>query len=464
MQADIPCFGARAGEMKKVLIISYYFPPSGGPGVQRVLKFVKYLPQFGYQPVVLTVIDGDFPALDESLLREIPQGVRVVRTRIFEPYGVYRKLTGRKPGVAVDVENIPSGGKKKSSHPMERFAELVRSTLFIPDARIGWLPSAVAAGRRVIEEENIDIIYSSSPPYTSSVIARSLRKRTGKPWVMGLRDPWTGFISTPNRWFLPAAFDRHLERSSVKRANAVEIAWEGIGKDILGKYPEIDNSKIVYIPNGFDSEDYPDIPPEKSRKFTVTYTGSMYGRRNPRTLLNSVKLLLAEGKISAENFRVVFAGRFGAEVREMFAEPELARCIEVKGYLEHEESIKLLLRSDLLVLIVDESELSGEIVPGKVFEYIGSGKPVIAYAPEGAAARVIRSTGAGVVVAPDDAVGGSAAIHSFFTDFVDGRSASGGGKFIPNAEAIGRFERKEATRKLSLLFNKILERENEQTR
>ncbi len=449
--------------MKKVLIVSYYFPPSGGPGVQRVLKFAKYLPQFGYQPVVLTVENGDFPAVDESLLKEIPENVKVVRTRIFEPYGVYRKLTGKKPGAAVDVENIPSGGKKKSAGMMERFSELVRSTFFIPDARIGWFPSAVSKGMEIIGKEKIDIIYSSSPPYTTSVIARSLNKRSGRPWVMGLRDPWTGFISTPNRWFLPAAYDRHLERSSVERADAVEIAWEGIGKDIVGKYGGIDSSKIVYIPNGFDSEDYPEVPAGGNRKFTVTYTGSMYGRRNPRTLLDSVKSLLADGKISPEKFKLVFAGRFGTEVREMFGEPELSGCIEVKGYLKHQDSIKLLLQSDLLVLIVDESELSGEIVPGKVFEYIGSGKPVIAFAPEGAAARVIRSTGAGQVAGPGDARKGGEIIHAFYSDFVEGMSSTESGLFVPDEKAIRGFERKEATRKLSLVFNKILERENEQT-
>ncbi len=450
--------------MKKVLIVSYYFPPSGGPGVQRVLKFVKYLPQFGYEVIVLTVKDGDFPAVDRSLLKEIPEETKVVRTRILEPYNIYRRLTGKKAGSAVDVENIPSGGKKKSSHPMEHVAELVRSTIFIPDARVGWFFSAVSEGMKVIEEEGIDIIYSSSPPYTTSLIAKSLRRRSGKPWVMGLRDPWTGFISTPHRWFLPAAIDRHMERSSVNHSDAVEIAWEGIGKDLRGKYPEIEASKINFIPNGFDSEDYPAVRTEKNEKFTVTYTGSLYGRRNPRVLLDAVKALLAEGKISPQNFSLVFAGRFGAEVRSMLAEPEFTNIIEVKGYLPHEESIGLLLMSDLLVLIVDESELSDEIVPGKVFEYIGAGKPVIAFAPEGAAARVVRSTGSGVVVSPDDVGKAKASIYSFYSEFSEGgrNLEKPDTLFAPNKDVIKGFERKEATRKLSLLFNKILERQNEQ--
>ena len=447
--------------MRKVLIITYYFPPSGGPGVQRVLKFVKYLPQFGFEPVVLTVMNGDFPAVDESLLKAVPRGVKVVRTKIFEPYDIYRKLTGKKAGAAVDVENIPSGRKKGLA---EGIAEFIRSTFFIPDARIGWLPYAVSEAAKIIESEKIDVLYSSSPPYTTAVIAKRLKRKTGIPWVMGLRDPWTGFISAPQRWFLPAAIDKHMEKSSVDHADGVEVAWEGIGKDLKQKYSELDPSKIFYIPNGYDSEDYPDVAAVRNEKFTIAYTGSLYGRRNPRTLLDAVKALRNDREISPEKFRIVFAGRFGSEVREMFAEPELRGMIDVKEYLPHEESIKLLLQSDLLVLIVDESELSAEIVPGKVFEYIGGRKPIIAFAPEGAAAQIIRETGSGVVVRSSDVSGAKSAILSFYREFTGKERSSGkvSSLFAPKEEVIKEFERREATKKLSSLFTKIVERKNEQ--
>ncbi len=181
----------RCESVKKVLIVTYYFPPSGGPGVQRVLKFVKYLPEFGWQPVILTVQDGDYPARDESLLAEIPRHAIVYRTKIFEPYRLYRKLTGKPADAPVDVENIPQGGRKKS--PAELFAEIVRSTFFIPDARIGWYPYAIPAGLRIIKEHSIKAIYSSSPPYTTSVIARKLHRETRVPWVAGFRDRLDGF-------------------------------------------------------------------------------------------------------------------------------------------------------------------------------------------------------------------------------------------------------------------------------
>ncbi len=440
--------------MQKVLIVTYYFPPSGGPGVQRVLKFVKYLPQFGFEPVVLTVDEGDFPARDESLLKSIPSETRVIRTKIFEPYDIYRTLTGKKPGAAVDVENIPTGKKKR---PAERIAEFIRSTFFVPDARIGWLPFAVSKGVETIMREKIDIIYSSSPPYTSALIAGRLKKKTGRPWVMGLRDPWTGFISAPQRWFLPAAVDRKMELGSVVRADAVEIAWEGIGKDLRSKYRNVDESKIVYIPNGYDSEDYPQSTVSRNEMFKITYTGSLYGRRNPKTLLEAVKKLRASGKISDNRFKLVFAGRFGSEVREMFADPDLVDMIEVKEYVPHEESIKLLLNSDVLLLIVDESPLSAEIVPGKVFEYIGARKPIMAFAREGAAAEILRKTGSGFVISPGDVEGAAFRVSKLYEDFLrGGRSAGNSGTFVVNEEEVGQFERKEATRKLAALFTKIV--------
>ncbi len=401
---------------------------------------------------MLTVADADYPAVDESLLNSIPPATKVVRTRIFEPYDIYRRFTGKKAGAAVDVENIPSG---KKNGVAESIAEFIRSTFFVPDARVGWLLYALPAALELVEKEKIDIIYSSSPPYTSALIAMKLKKKTAKPWVFGLRDPWTGFISSPQRWFLPKWIDRSMEKSSVESADAIEIAWEGIGKDLRGKYPDLDSSKIIYVPNGFDSEDYPEEPQPKDARFSVTYTGSLYGRRNPSTLLDAVKRMRAAGTISPENFKIVFAGRFGAEVRAMFAEKELEGLVDVRGYLPHEQSIGLLLRADLLALIVDDSSLSDEIVPGKVFEYIGARRPIIAFATEGAAARIIRDTGTGLIVAPGDVDAAVSALSSLIAHKVRGEKLD---FFSPREWVIKEFERAEAARKLSDIFNRILER------
>ncbi len=435
--------------MKKVLIVSYYFPPSGGPGVQRVLKFVKYLPEFGWQPVVLTVQDGDYPARDESLLAEIPQHTIVYRTKIFEPYRLYRKLTGKPPNAPVDVENIPQGGRQGGS-AMESLAEFVRSTFFIPDARIGWYPYAIPEGLKIIKEQKIDAIYSSSPPYTTSVIARKLHRATGVPWVAGFRDPWTGFLSTPDRWFLPRAIDEHLERAVFNDANAVEAAWRGILIDIIAKDPNVDQKKLFHLPNGFDRDDYPVLDAQANERFTVTYTGSMYGKRNPRTFLRAVEGLVDHGKVDPEKITLRFIGRFGSEVREMLQGSSLRDSIEVVSYLPHSKSVEALLRSDALLLIVDEAAGSNEIVPGKVFEYIGAQRPIIALAPDGAIAALMRETRSGLVAPNQDIPAIQAAFIECYDNFLYHKR-----KFEQDREAVKRYDRREITRQLAALLDAL---------
>lgn len=437
--------------MKKVLIVAYYFPPSGGPGVQRVLKYVQYLRDFGWEPVVLTVSNGSFPARDESLLKEIPEGVRVVRTEIFEPYDLYRKLTGKAKGVAIDVNTIRKEGTRL---PMsERFAELIRATLFIPDARIGWYSNAMKAGLEVIANEGIDAIYSSSPPYTCAIISRGLKRKTGLPWIAGFRDPWTRFITTPKRWFLPASIDRMLEHAVFREADEIEVAWLGITLDALAKYPDLSPSKFHHLPNGYDSRDIPvvDRSERTDDRFTVTYTGSMYGRRNPDAFLRAVESLVHRGEVDRSRIRLRFIGRFGEEVMEMFRQSDLGEAIEVVGYMAHSESIRQLLLADALLLVVDEYEGSGDVVPGKVYEYIGSRRPVLAVAPElSAIADLIHETGGGYVAHQSNVGGIASAFLKLYTAHRDGTSV-----LHPNTFAIERYERRNVTGELAALLDEV---------
>ena len=428
------------------MIITYYFPPSGGPGVQRVLKFVKYLPQFGWEPIVLTVEDGDFPARDESLLSEIPLHTKVVRTKIFEPYRLYRRLTRRPANAPVDVENIPTAGTKRSL--VERAAGFIRGTFFIPDARIGWFPYAVPAGTELIKREQIDAIYSSSPPYTAAVVARELARRTKLPWIAGFRDPWIGFLSSPDRWAVPGAIDKYLERSVYADANLVECAWRGIAKDFQSKFPEQGLFKAVHLPNGFDPEDYPQHQSSRGSRCTITYTGSMYGKRNPKTFLQAVGELIAEGKVDPTRLVLKFIGRFGADVRQIFDSFPYQNTIEVQPYIPHSESIRALLDSDALLLIVDEAKESSEIVPGKVFEYIGARRPILALAPEGAIAEILRETNAGVAIDNNDTPSIKSAVLECYDNFIYHKSA-----VAPNEAAMETYNRREVTRRLAELLD-----------
>ncbi len=452
--------------MKQILIIAYYFPPSGGPGVQRVLKHIQYLPEFGWQPVVLTVENGNFPARDESLLNKIPDEVIVYRTKIIEPYSLYRILTGKKKDTPIDVNVI----KKESQRipTKEKIAEYFRGTFFIPDARVCWLLTVKSKIKKILKKHNIEAIYSSSPPYTCSLIARGIKRKTGLPWIAGFRDPWTEFLTTPKRWFLPSAIDKCLERSVFVEADAIECAWVGIKKDAIRKYPDLPENKFHHIPNGFDSNDFPVIEIEKNttstvkisnvhkshnNKFTVTYTGSMYGRRNPASFLKAIENLIHNGKINIYDFRLRFIGRFGAEVLEMFDKASFKNSIEIIQYIPHEESIKQLLISDALLLIVDEAKESEEIVPGKVYEYIGTRKPIIAIAPENSAiAHLIAETKTGLTAHQSEIE----KIGQIFLDYYN-QWKTGNWSLQPDNKEIIKYERRESAKHLAKLLNNITE-------
>ncbi len=229
---------------------------------------------------------------------------------------------------------------------------------------------------------------------------------------------WTGFLSTPDRWFLPGAIDRYLERSVFRDANAVEAAWRGILKDVIAKEPAIDQRKLAYLPNGFDRDDYPVLRKQRNARFTVTYTGSMYGKRNPLTFLQAVEGLVAAGKVDPNKIKLRFIGRFGSEVREMIQNSAVRESIEVIPYLAHSKSVEALLQSDALLLVVDEADGSDEIVPGKVFEYIGAKRPIIALAPEGAIAGLMRETQCGSVAPNQDIPSIQAAFIEYYDNYL----------------------------------------------
>lgn len=449
--------------MKKVLIISYYFPPSGGPGVQRVLKFVKYLPEFGWKPIVLTVKDGDFPARDESLLKEVPVNVDVHRTDIFEPYDLYRKLTGKSKSTAVDVNNIDGGSKTRMS---DKIAEFIRATFFIPDARIGWKKHAVKEGKKIIDSQKPDIIFSSSPPYTCALIAMELKKYAEKkyskpiPWVSDFRDAWTDYLTTPNRWFIPKKIDRKYERTTLDKADTVTIVASGMKDDFERKYPEVSaKTDFVLLRNGFDSDDYKHtkFSKAKNNKFTIVYTGSMYGKRNPYYLLDTIAELVNDGKVDKNKIKFIFVGRLGSDITEYINNSPLKDTIEIISYVPHSVSIDYLMKADAMLLLIDEDKYSKMILSGKVFEYLGAsaltGKPVFAIAGEGEARDLLIETGSGIINPHHKPEVLKENYLKLYNGFFENNTA-----ILPTSDkkAIEAYERKLLTKKLAEVFDKQL--------
>ena len=431
--------------MRRVLVVAYYFPPSGGPGVQRVLKMIRYLPHFGWEPVVLTVREGTFPARDDSLLAEAPPTLHIERTRILEPYKLYRRMTNTQQ--PIDIAVLTHHRSKSWS---QRIAEWVRATLFIPDARIGWIVDAVPAGISLIKHFGISMIYTSSPPYTCALIGRALKRRSELPWVMELRDPWTGFLTTPKRWWLPAWIDRQLERSCLERADRIVVAWDGITRDALAKYPSLPSEKFVTIPNGFDAADYPPTQLLPTDKFTIAYTGSLYGLRNPALLVTALETLFAQGVLSPERVRLRLVGRIGEDVTADISRSPVYACTEFIPYRPHSESIRLLQASDVALLIVDRSSERNAIVPGKVFEYLGAGKAILALAPHGSAIEeLLTETQAGVVCETAEEC------TSVLIDWYD-RWQRNEPLVTPNFNAIARYERRNAAQQLAAQFDELV--------
>jgi glycosyltransferase involved in cell wall biosynthesis len=434
---------------KTVLIVTYYFPPSGGAGVQRALKFAKYLPSFGWDPIVLTVReDADFPARDESLLAEVPPGVEVVRTGLFEPYALYRKWTGRAGNAAIDIETN-TGSKRPGGR--ERLAEFVRSTFFIPDARRFWKGPALAAAERTLKRRRVDALFSTAPPYTCHLIAEALHRRHRIPWVADFRDSWVGWLSAPDRWWLPDRVDRALERGVLRNADRLLAVSEGVRSDLRSRNPDVPQDKWRILTNGFDGADFEglDADPPAGR-FILTHAGSLYGKRDPSALLAAARGLAVRRPDLADRLLIRFIGRVDPSTLESFR--TLGKSFEHVPYVPHGASLRALLESSALLLVIDTAAAAGTIVTGKVYEYLGARRPILALAPLGDAAALILGLGAGAVVAPDDA----ACVEKILEEWMTAWSAGGP---LPRAAAgtVGRFERKSLTGELAGVLNGLVE-------
>ena len=435
-------------DMKKVLIITYYFPPSGGAGVQRILKFVKYLPEFGWEPVVLTVKeDADFPARDPSLSTEIPPGIQVYRTPIFEPYNFYRKFTGQKKESPTDIANLT---QEKKGSLADRLSDGIRATFFIPDARCFWKQFAVKKGLQIIREQTMDLLFSSAPPYTCHLIANALKKKTGLPWIADFRDSWVGWLSTPSRWFLPRMMDGYFERSVLEKSDRIVTVTQGVKEDLLSRNPQINSKKWRLITNGFDSEDFKSFPKHlKDDVFTLTYTGSLYGNRNPRILIEALGALLEERAEIRKTVRLQFVGRVEDRLKKDFS--HLGDVIEVIPYVPHTESIRYLLNASALLLVIDDAPQNRGILTGKLFEYIGARKPILALAPEGEAADLIRQLNVGRVVSPTDTMKVKDNLLDYYTQWKEGKLA-----IRPSRKAIQRLDRRVLTENLAAVFDDVV--------
>jgi glycosyltransferase involved in cell wall biosynthesis len=428
--------------LRNVLVVAYYFPPMGLSGVQRTLKFVKYLPDFGWHPTVLTVEPQGYLAKDDSFLLELSgKDVRIVRTAPVGP----AKWFGRKR----DVVPMPAEWKRK-------IFRVVSDTFFIPDNKRGWIRKAVGEAVKLHSETPFDMIFATAPPFTDFLIGREIKKRINKPLVVDYRDPWVEypfrFTPTPlHRW-------RHvaLERKVLRSSSHVVTTNRRVKEQIISRHPFLTYHDIDIIPQGYDPEDFPPTITRRGRrsgsgatpgeKMRVTYAGVFWEDRVPDYFLQGLHDLLAEQPRLRGRIEAVFVGNFREENERLVARLGLQDTVRVLGYQPHPQCIKEMVDSDLLWLTVSDDTGS----PGKAYEYIGARKPILGLVPEGFLRATIREAG-GTVVEPTDVAGVKNALAGYFEKF-EKRHLAG-----PPDEVVHKYNRVSLTNDLVKIFESLYE-------
>ena len=407
--------------MKKVLITAYHYPPLGGGGVFRSLKFSRYLPEFGYKPYVLTVKNPLLRQKDPFLMNEIPGEVEIFRTFSFE-HRIFRAP--------------------------RHFLNISLKWFFIPDENIGWLPTAVSKGKKLIKKNNIDVIFASGPVWTTFLIGYLLKKKTKKPLIIDFRDPWLHNSNVKYPTTFHEFIERKMEKAVVTQANYITVVSDLIKDDLIKRYP-FAASKIETITNGFDPKDFENLNSQKkTKKFTITYTGSIYGLRTARFFLIGLKELIVQNNGLEKNIEVFFIGNFGTGTARLVRELQLEKYVKLRGQMSHKKCLEYLMSSDVLLLLIT----SKENLTGKMFEYFASQKPIIAISPiDGLASKLIRSINAGTVIPPRNIELVKKTILFYYNRWRNEKLFQ-----LPNYSAkIEKFNRKILTQRLSKIFDKV---------
>jgi hypothetical protein len=374
--------------MHKVLIITYYWPPAGGPGVQRWLKFVKYLRDFDIEPLVYAPENPNYPLVDTSFLQEIPQGIKVYKQKIFEPYGLAKIFSRKK------TKQISSGIiTTKNQSAVEKILLWIRGNLFIPDARMFWVGPSVKFLSKLIADEGINTIITTGPPHSIHLIGHRLKSGSQINWIADFRDPWTS-IGYHNKLRLTAwAQKRHkrLEHLVLNEADRIIVTSARTKEEFSG----LTGKPIVIITNGYDSRE--EKPTELDADFTVSHIGSLLSGRNPINLWKALSELIRENEDFKLKFKLQLAGVVSSDVMDSIQAYGLGPYTNVLGYLSHHDAVQFQNRSQVLLLIEIDSDETKGIIPGKVFEYMAATRPILGVGPrdwEVAALLETSNTGA----------------------------------------------------------------------
>ncbi len=426
-------------EDKKILIITYYWPPAGGPGVQRWLKFVKYLPEFGIQPIVYIPENPTYPIIDENLVKEVSGKAIILKHKIFEPYQLAAFFSKNK------TKKISSGiipNQKKQSFLDKTFL-WIRGNLFIPDARVFWVKPSVAYLHKYIVENNIDTIITSGPPHSLHLIGLELKQKLDVKWYADFRDPWTtiGYHKSLRLSSFAAKKHKALEHKVLNTADTIIVT----SKTTKSEFEAITNKPIAVITNGYDTEQV-----EKQTldaKFSLAHIGSFLSERNPMILWESLIELIQEIPDFKAHLEIKLIGAVSQEVLGTISQFGLDQYLNNLGYVSHTEAIAHQRRSQVLVLIEIDSEDTKSIIPGKLFEYMVSGRPIVAIGPDDSDfAEIITNTNTGAFFKYSEKMKLKSVILDFYNQFLEGKLQS-------NGVGLQKYSRKNLTKELVQLLN-----------
>jgi glycosyltransferase involved in cell wall biosynthesis len=431
--------------LKKVLIVTYYWPPSGGPGVQRWLKFVKYLKDYGWQPVVYTVESGEYALIDNSLEQEIGPDVEVIKKPIWEPFTAYKKLVGIKGNQQLGRDALVEDANVGL---LKSLAIWIRGNVFIPDARKFWVSPSVKFLQNFILENNIEAIITTGPPHSLHLIGLKLKKKLNIPWLADFRDPWTTIDYYKSLKLSKWADEKHhrLEKEVLYKADAVVVVGNAMKEEFEGK----SNRKVEVIMNGFDKADtssIENVPLDK--EFTIVHAGSFLKRRNPEVLWEVLEGLINENAGFKEKLKIKLIGKVDGHVLESLKKHQLDGHLELLSYVPHSEVIRHQKAAQVLLLPIDNFEGAKWVLTGKLFEYLAAKRPVLCIGPEdGDAASVIAQTSSGFTVGFDEHHKLKELMRDLYQSFEDG-------KLEVENTGVEKFERRELTRQLAGLLTEI---------
>ena len=432
--------------MKKVLIITYYWPPTGGAGVQRWLKFSKYFRQFGWEPVIYTPSNPDFPINDETLLKDIPNDLTVLKTQITEPYDIYRKIMRKKKTETVNQGFLSEG---KENTLMQSAMIWVRGNFFIPDARKFWIKPSITFLSKYIKENPIDAIISTGPPHSMHLIAMGLKQAFNIPWIADFRDPWTqiDFYSQLKLSSYAENIHKKLENQVLTQADKVVTISPSCGKDL----EKLGGRKVDVITNGFDMDDFKfDSDLKLLDGFLFHHIGALNKDRNPYTLWKVLGELCKERSDFKKDLIIKFTGKTDAIAFESLKQNDILDNAQKTDYLPHSEVVKLMVRSPVLLLALNNTPNNAGVLSGKLFEYLAAKRPIFGIGlPDADAAAILKSTQAGTMVHFDDYEGTKKAVLDLYQKYKSNQLSI-------SSSSIDKYSRENCAKDYSELLNEIL--------